>query len=538
MPIAPIILQSLIDRPLYDAGKVFTLKNYVDLLTSSILLETVRNTLLFASLTTVFAGVLGAVFAILIGRTDLPGRRILGSVLMWPMFMSQVVLSVGVFLAYGDGGYVTMYVKGLLGAAPWTVFSIPSMALIAGVTQMPLAMLYCLGSLALADASLEDAARSCGASPLRILTRITLPLLRPAILYGAVLNFTICIESLSIPVMFGDPAGIPFFTTLLYTKGITAPNPNYGLVGTAAVILLVVILGLVFVQSRLLRDTRRYVTVGGKATRPKLFALGALRWPALLVTLLYLLVFVIVPVGTLALRSVVKFLTPFVPFWKLLTLDNFVSIFSLPTSQRAMLNTLLLATVGAFIATAFCALIAVVANRSEFRFRKGMEYVALFPRALPGIVAGVGFFYAIIFFPPLAVLKNTVWLLMIVYAMRYIPTGYTAIAPTLYQIAPDLDRAARVVGADWWTTIRAIMLQLMRPALVTGYVLLFVSFVKEYSIAVFLFGPGSEVIGSQLLIWWMNGQGGGVAALSMVQIALTVVVVYVAQRVSGVKLYG
>jgi iron(III) transport system permease protein len=183
-------------------------------------------------------------------------------------------------------------------------------------------------------------------------------------------------------------------------------------------------------------------------------------------------------------------------------------------------------------------MIAVIVHRSEFRFREPLHYVALFPRAVPGVVAGVGFFYAIALMPGLGEIRNTIWILVIAFTMRFIPTGFGAVAPMLLQVSPDLDRAARVQGADWWTTCRRIILPLMRPALVACYTILFISFFKEYTTAIFLFAPGSEVIGTALLHLWIQGEAGLVAALAAIQVGVIAVCVAAARAAFGVRLHG
>jgi len=536
-PILPIVYQSFIDRPLYDSGQVLTLQNYKDLFASEQLRKVLFNSFVFASITTLIAQSLGAFFAVLIGRTDLPCRSFFGSMLLWPLFISHLVLAFGWFLAYGSAGFMTLFVKSYLGTDPWTLYSLTGMSIIAGISQVPLALLYCLGSAALADPSLEDAARSCGAKPLRTLWSITLPLLLPSILYGGVLNFTAALEMLSIPLIFGEPAGISFFTTFLFTQGLSAPKPNYGLVGTAAVLLLAIVMVLVFLQGRMLRNSRRFVTVGGKATRPRPFKLGALRWPAFLLVGGYVLLFIVFPIGVLGLRACVNFLTPLIPFWEMMTPEYFEEVFSLEITRRAIINTMFVSIGGAAIATGFVALIALIVHRSDFRLRRQLEYLALFPRALPGLIAGIGFFYAVVFLP-LGWMRNTILILVVAYTMRYIPTGFGALSPSLMQIGPDLDRSARVMGADWWTSMRVVILKLMTPALFTCFTLLFVHFFKEYSTALFLFAPGTEVIGTALIQFWVQGEMGRVAALSFVQIIFTVVFIAAMRRAFGVKIYG
>ena len=127
-------------------------------------------------------------------------------------------------------------------AAFWNVYTVTGMAVIGSVSMVPLTMVYCLGSLALADPNLEDASRSAGAGPFRTLITVTVPMLVPAILSSAMLNLTASIEMLAVPMIFGEPAKIEFMTTYIYTKAFGGLEPNQGLVGASAMMLLVLVL--------------------------------------------------------------------------------------------------------------------------------------------------------------------------------------------------------------------------------------------------------------------------------------------------------
>lgn len=536
-PILPLLYQSLLDRPLYDLQAQAGLQNYAKLFQSEGFGTVLYNTFVFALIATVVSQTLGVVSAILIGRTNVPGRRFFGSMLLWPLFISHLILSFGWFLMYGPAGYVTLWVQQIVGDQPWNLYSLGGMALVAGISQSPLAALYCLGSTALADPALEDAARSCGAGAARTMFSITLPLLTPAILYGSVLTFTSSLEMLSIPLIFGEPGGITLLTTYLYSQGVAAPRPNYGLVATAATLLLVIVSILVFLQGRMLRNSRRYVTVGGKASRKRLFDLGPLRWIAFAFLFAYTTLFIVLPLGVLVLRAFTRFLSPLVPVWGLLTFDNFTAVLSSEANLRAIGNTLLIALGGGAIAIAFITALTLVVHRSDFRLRRALEYVALFPRAIPGLIAGIGFFYAMVFIPPLGWLRNSIWVLIVAYTMRYIPTAFASLSPALLQIGPDLDRAARTVGADWLRTTRSIILTLIKPAIFSGFAILFIHFLKEYSIAIFLIAPGSEVIGTTLLQYWVLGEMGPLSALAAIQIVLTLLFIFLARVLFKVKLY-
>lgn len=537
-PIVPVIFQSFLTEPLYAPEWTLTLRNYTLLFTSPLLATLVWNSLLFSLGTTLIAQAVGASTAILVGRTDIPFRGFLGDLCLYPLFVSHLVLGFGWFLVYGPAGYGTLFVETVLGVEdPWSLYTIAGMALVAGVSQAPLAFLYCLSATKAADPSLEDAARICGAGPMRTLFAVTIPLIQPAILYSAILNFTIALEMLAIPLLFGSPTNIQLFTTYLYVEGILAPQPNYGLVGTAALILLVVVSGLVWLQTRMLKDSGRFVTVRGKAIRPRAFPLEAWKWPLFALLILYLLLAVVVPMGGLLLRAFTAFISPFIPPWQLLTLEHVTMIFAYPAFRRSIVNTILIASIGGLIATVFVVGIALVTHRSEFRFRKPLEFLALYPRAIPGIIVGIGFFYAAILIPPMGWLRNTIWILVLAYTMRYIPTGFGAIVPSLVQLDRDLDRSARTCGADWWTTSRTILFSLLKPAMFSCYALLFIHFFKEYVSAVFLFAPGSEVIGTTMLTFWIQGDTGPVSALAILQVLITIVFVYIARKTVGAKIY-
>lgn len=537
-PLLPVLYQSVLDRALYDAGQQFTGANFGRLLRTEGFGLIVWNTFVFAFLTTLISQTIGTLAAVLFGRTDMPGARVFGELFLWPIYLSALVLSFGWYSVYGPAGYLTLLSRDLFGGAPWDLYSLPGMAMIAGVSQAPVAYIYCMSSATITDPSLEEAARVAGAGTFRTLRKITLPLLLPAIAYSAVLNFTVGLELLAIPLVFGDPVGITVLTTFLYNNGVASARPEHGLVATAAVLMLAVVCLLVWLQGRLLGNTRRFVTLGGKATRPRPFRLNRLRWPLFAVSVVYIVATVVAPIGALVLRSFASLLSPMVPLADVLTLANFTYVLEYPVYLRSIWNSFVVSAVGGVLATLLIGLVALIALRSNFRWREPLHYVALFPRAVPGVVAGIGFFYAFALLPGLGGLRNTVWILIAAFTMHYIPVGLGAIAPMLMQVSADLDSAARVQGADWWTASRRILLPLLRPALVACFTILFISFFKEYTTAIFLFAPGSEVIGTTLLQAWTQGEVGVVAALATIQVVVIATCVALARAVFGVRLHG
>lgn len=529
-PIAVIAYQSLLGQPLYETVHTWKFSNYSNLLGQAEFRVAVVNSLGLATVATLVATVIGVSTAIAIVRFDLPYRDWIEGAMLGPIYISQLVLALGWYVLYGPSGYVSLFLKQWFDDVPWNLSTITGMGVLGGIAMAPAVMMYCTSSLALANASLEDAARSTGATPLRVLRSITLPLLRPAIVYSTLLTFVGGLEMLSIPLIFGWSAGLEFFTTFLLREGMGQTEPNYGLLGAAALLLLLGVAILVLIQQKLLGQRQRFVTVRGKSQRPKPLDVGRWRWVVFGIMIVYLFFTVVAPMIALVARSFVHYLTPLISPWDYLTFDHYTALIEHDVYARSIWNSLVVSTLGAFFATALIALIAAVIQRSEFRFAKHLEMLTLFPRAVPGMVAGIGFLWVVLLVPGLNMLHGTLGILIIAFTMRNLPSAYVAVAPSLLQIGREIDQSARVCGASWWTTCQSIVLPIAKPALIACYLLTFISFFKEYASAVFLYAPGTEIIGTTMLSVWAKGDVGIVTALSVIQLILTLILVAFVMR--------
>ena len=537
-PALPILLQVFVDRPLYECDWHYTLANIGRLFASAEFASAAFNTFLFALLTVVIAQVLGIVAALVLGRTDMPARRAIGSVIMWPLYLSHLIFAVGWVIVYGPSGFLTLMLGNLLGTTPWSLYSIAGMAVVAGVSQAPLAYLYCLyGAVRSVDPALENAARTVGAGPLGVLRRVTLPLMIPSIITSTALNLIIAVETLSIPLFLGRPERIETISTYLYTLGVASSTPQHGLIAASSLMLIVIVMSTLLLQRLILRESHRYETVKGKGARVAPLRLGALRWPLAIFFALLVFFTVVLPIAGIVLRAFTTFLSPLVPFWTMLTLGNFEKLFGNATFVRSIGNTFLISLLSAGLGTILAALVALVVQRSQFRWRGTLEALAYSPRVVPGLIAGIGIFYAAIVFPPFGLLRDSIWIIVVAYVMATLPLGLGVIQPAVVQISADLDKAARTSGADWFASMLRIMLPLMRPALLGSFVLLFITHLKSYIIAIFLMAPGLEVMGVSMLTLWTNGEVGITSAFATLQILAIAIFLVAARRVFRVKLY-
>lgn len=527
-PIVPILYQSVRDRPLYDGAGLFTVNNFVTLFADAGFGQVILNTAIFAIGTTMLTLVIAIPMAVLVVRTRLPFGRLLGLSMQWPFFISSLLLGFGWITLYGPAGFVSVQVRQVFGFVPWNLYSLGGMAVTEAVGLAPIAYVFCVNALRQSDASLESAARVCGAGPLRILFSVVLPMLRPPIVYSSILVFSMSLETLSVPLLYGTPVRIQVFSTFLYTNGLQSIHPDYGILGAASTVILVVTIATVIIQAKVLKNAQRFVSVRGKAVHPRPLELGWIRWIAAVGIIVYVIFGALLPILGLVFRSFTLIFTPLQNPLHTLTLNNYQRVFTFPVYVESITNSLIVAAVGAVLVSGLAILAVIIARRSSFRFARTVEYLALLPQAIPGIIVGIGFFWAFALFPGGSWIQGTLMAIIIAFGLRALPTAFGSIAPAIMQIAHELDNAARTLGADWLGTFFRILRSLLRPAFVGALILVFVTMIKEYSAALFLSSANTGVIGTTMLELWVQGNTGSVAALATIQIAITAVFVGVA----------
>lgn len=527
-PVVPILYQAFRDRPLYEAGGLLTLSNYTKLFTDAGFGQVILNTAIFAIGTTVLTLVIAIPMAVLVVRTRLPFGRLLGLSMQWPFFISSLILGFGWITLYGPAGFVSVQLRDLLGFVPWNLYSLGGMAVTEAVGLAPIAYVFCANALRQSDASLESAARVCGAGPVRILFTVVVPMLRPPIVYSSILIFSMSLETLSVPLLYGTPVRIEVFSTFLYTNGLQSIQPDYGILGAASTLILAVTIGTVAIQAKVLKNAQRFISVRGKATRPRLLDLGWIRWVAAVAIVIYVIFGALLPILGLIFRSFTMIFTPLQNPLETLTLSNYQRVFTFPVYVHSITNSVVVAAVGAVLVSILALLAVLVARRSPFKFARSVEYLALAPQAMPGIIVGIGFFWAFALTPGGGWVQGTLMAVIIAFGLRALPTAFGSIAPAIMQIGRELDDAARTSGADWFATFFRILRTLLRPAFVGALILVFVTMMKEYSAALFLSSANTGVIGTTMLDLWVQGNTGSVAALATIQIAITAVFVAVA----------
>jgi len=534
-PLSLIVYQSLLTAPFFDASKEMGFGAYEFIFKDEDFWKALRNSLFISTGMTLIAVPLGALLAFVMERTDLPGKRWFEPFILVPSFVSPMVLSFGFVVAAGPVGFYTVWAQELFGGAPWTLYTIPAMAVIAGLTHVPNVYVYATAALKNLGSDVEEAARTAGASPCRVAVEVSLPLIMPSLLFSAVLVFFLGIELFGLPLVLGDPEGHLVMATYLYKLTNKLGTPSYHLMAAVAMCIVAITFPLVLLQRRLLQGARKYATIKGKAGRMKELPLGKWSWVATGLIVFYLFITVVVPISGITLRAFVTNWGFGVNLLDVLTLESFHQVFDERTHVRAIINTILIGTVGGALTVACYTAIGFATHRRNDGWSRFVDYLVLVPRAVPGLLAGLAFLWVFLFFPPLTPLRTTIFSVWIAYSVVWLAYGMRLISSSLMQVSPELEEAGRSVGANRGQISRSITLPLIRPGLLASWLLVFMIFEREYSTAVYLLAPGTEVIGAQLVSLWQGGAIDIVAALSLINIVLVSIGLAIALRF-GVKL--
>src|SRR5712692_6721450 len=506
LPLGIVLYQSVLDAPFFQPSAKLSTSAFRFVFADSDFHRAFTTTALVALGMTLVAVPLGSLLAFLLVRTDLPGRSFLEPIVLIPIFLSPVVLGFGYVVAAGPVGFFTLWTKQVFGSAPWNLYSLASLTLIAGLTHIPYVFLYTSSALRGLGADLEEAARVAGAGAARIALSVSLPMVRPAILYSAVLVFFLGFELFGLPLILGDPGGLLVLSTYLYKLTNRLGVPSYQLMAVVAVVIIAIAFPLVYLQRALLGASSRFVTVRGKGLSQQPLRLGAWRWAGFSLLLLWLVATVVLPLSGVFLRAFVSSWGEGVRLTQVLTLQNFRDLFDYPNLVRGILNTLGIGVFGGALAVACYAAIGLATHRWQSGWSRAVDYFVMIPRGMPGLIAGLAFFWVFLFFKPLAPLRKTLASLWLAYSVVWLAYGMRLISSALFQVGPELEEAAVSAGANRGRVTRDVTLPLIRFGLLGSWLLIFMIFVREYSTGVYLLAPGTEVIGSLIVSLWRSAE--------------------------------
>ena len=480
-------------------------------------------TLVISALVTSLSMAFGVTVALIIGRSDFPFKKTVDVLILLPLFLSPFTgLMAWILLGSEKTGLLNIAIRDFAAFLGFNIGPLINVWSIAGVIWVlflffaPLAYLFTLGSLTRMDASLEESARTAGASLRTVIFKITLPICAPALFAAGLLIFILAAEVYTIPGIIGSTAG---FTTLpwqIFLDSSQVPVHRAHAAAGGTLLILVTTVGLWF-QHRLTRVSSRYVSVSGKTYRSQPIQLGKLIWPAGVLIFLYVLTADILPFFALLMSSLMRFsalhLTP-----ELFTFAHYINFFSMADMMTALRNTALLAVLSGVVCVLLGTGISLSELRSGARRWRILSFLATIPVAVPGIVFAIGLLWAYASMP----IYGTIWVLLLAYVAKFLPYSVTISRASILQIHPDLESAARICGASAVRARTAITLPLLKATLMSIFIFVALMSIRELSASILLYAPGSQVLS---VLTWVHVEGGDyqfAAAVGVIQTSLLI----------------
>ena len=498
---------------------------------------TIPDTLTFVIGSVVCTFVIAFSLAWLVERTDLPWRNVLFTLILFPLLVPTIVLAIAWIYLFGpNAGWVNVALRSLLGFSgdgPLDVFTMPGLIACQSVALVPFVFLLMSATLRTMSPALEEASSTSGASPWTTFRRVTLPVLRPGMLAPLILTALITLEQFEMPLLVGLPARINVFSTrIFYELNPDTGLPIYGRAAAVALPFLVIGLLLLCVYNRLVREADRYVTVTGRGYRPRRLPLGQWRWPAFTAAVGYVGVTGILPAIVLIWISLYGYGMPSLDLLSDASLEAYRTVINDPVFIGATLNTLLVAGASAALVVVLGAVIGWVLARTRMPGRAILDVVSFASVGIPSVIAGLAAMLLYLTLP--VALYGTVWVLILTYSYRLaVTTRMSRVG--LIQIHTELEEASAMSGGRWLTTLRRVIFPLLAPTLVSGFVLLFIIGVREFTLAMILGSPDNLVLSVLLWRFFEDGSASEASAVASLIILLVVPVIFVLRRLVAPK---
>ena len=532
-PLCVLLYGSFSDAPPGVAGN-FTLANYARAYLDPEFYPLFWNTIKFASGASLLSFLLGSYLAWICERTNTPLRNLISTSVIVLFIVPGVLETVAwILLLSPKIGLVNLAARQLIGSADFSinVYSLGGMIWAEAMNLYPLVFLLMSAALRSQDVAMEEASIACGAGNFVTLRKITLRLVTPAMLSVLLITFVRGVESFEVPALIGVRAGIFVFTTKIYSA-LQRLRPQYGMAGAYAVILLLISVAGVFLYQRLTKAAERFATITGKGYRPRRIDLGHWKYLNALFALGIVGFTAVLPIMNLVWSSLTPYMSvPTVEMIPRLSLKSYQELLQLPFAQKAFINSALLSFLSASAVMLLTSVVAWVTVKSRIRGRSLLDNLAFLPIATPGLVLGVSLLVLYLTLP--IPIYGTIWILLIAYVTKYLPYGIRTASASMIQISKELEEASVASGASWLQTFRKVLLPLLMPGFIAGWIYIAVVSLRELSTSILLYTQESVVLSVLVFDLWESGLYSSVAALGVMMVLFLITVTWAARRVGA-----
>lgn len=534
IPLVMLLYGSIRSAPIGEPGATYTLQNYVKAYFDREFYLLFWNSLKYAFGTCAISFLIGTYLAWINERTNTPLKKVFVVMALIPFIIPGILSTIAwILLLSPKIGLINLVVKGALGleSSPFNIYSMGGMVWAEAIHLYPLVFLLMSASFRNMDTSLEEAALTAGSSTFTTFRTVTLPLMRPAMFGVLLVMFIRGIEAFEVPALVGVPAKISVFTTKIFLAIHQFPS-DFGLAGAYAVTLLLISATGVLIYQRVTRKEERFATVTGKGYRPRVIDLGPWKYLTCATAFFIFLLAVIFPVFILLWSSFIPYYgIPSMELVAKLTLANYQYVLTYPLALTAFKNSFYLSVGSATLVMLLTSVIAWITVKSKLPGRVFLDNMTFIPIAMPGIVLGVSLIWVYLTLP--IPIYGTIWVLLLAYITKFMPYGIRASSASMIQINKELEEASLASGGTWLQTFTKIILPLLMPGFVAGWIYISIIALRELSTSILLYSYNSTVLSIMAFDLWEGGQYTYVCALGVLMVLLLVVMAFIARKLGA-----
>ena len=498
--------------------------------------DCLRNTLITASLSMVFGVLIAFPLAWLVTRTNLYGRGFFRTLFLLTYMVPPYVGAMAwMRLLNPKVGTVNVVLKNLFGLseAPFNIYTIGGMVWVLTTFYYPFAFILLCRALERMDPSLEEAARISGASPVKTLFMVTLPMMLPSIGSSAIMVFVAAASCYGIPSIIGAPGKLYTITTRISEYVATGTSQGLSDATVLSVFLMVLSLVLLLLSNLLMRKKNR-ITISGKSMRPNIVELRKWRIPLTILTSIFAIVIIVIPFLSVIATSFTQNMGKSVFAEGNLTVRFWQNVFTRSTILKSALNSLITATLAATLGMIICIIMAYLLKRTNMRGRKIPDFLISFGSGTPSVVIALALIMTMSGRFGLN-LYNTMAILVIAYMIKYMMMGMQSTISGFSQIGPVLEEAAAVSGAGWLRRMKDVVIPMLLPSIVAGWFIIFIPSFYELTMSNLLYSEKTMTLGVELFRYQMNSSQQTAAALACCILLLVLILNLVMRKLTKGK---
>ncbi len=524
-PLSRVVFNSFLESGDVPAIKNLTLANFSQFSRSTLYRSALLNSLTVGLLCVLFSCLLGIPMAYFVAKTEVPFKTAFITLGTLPLILPPFVGAYSWILLFGRQGVVNYFLSELFGFVLPDIYGAPGVIIAMSMSYYPFVFLLTYGALLSADPCIEESAEIMGASRLRVIRTVTLPLVIPSIAASALIVFMRAVGNFGVPALLGGNFYV--LPTLIYFQVTGFFNLN-----TAGAIALVnvAMVGIAIILSQYVMARRSYVTITGTTQAARISSNRILKWVGTAFCL-GVIFFSLLPHMTVIFTSFTegwagtRYPTKF-------SLENYRRIFQF--CGTPIKNSLFLATTATLVAAVVGTLLSYISVRKRFRGRWILDLTVMLPFILPGIVVGVAILIG--FSSGLIILSGT-WMIMVIgFFIRRMPYIFRSTAASLSQIDVAVEEASTIAGATWATTFLKITLPLMAPGILAGAIISFSTLMGELSTTIILYSARWKTITVAIIEFLFSATIGPAYALGTILILMVLSAIALANRLLGRKM--